>query len=381
MSPKISIVIPIYNSASHLQHCLDSVANQTFTDIQVICVDRSSTDGSRNILEEYAAKDPRFQIVECEDTPGGGPGQTRNAGFPYVCGKYTYFVDSDDWIDPTLCEKAYYRLEQTQCDLVLFFRSEVCEPAMQHRLQNPLEDYQWSFASSEPSRYFGFQVMPWLRMIRTSFLQKINFRFPEAMISEDTFFHWVLLAHEPKTELIPETLYHHYLRSASITGQRGEYVARLSYVFGLIKEYYLLHDKYEKFREPFLCGKMNAFVWSHKTVKKPYRELAIRCFTETLDDDELQFLRESPLINSKVRKKILALIGRKTFRSRLCEMIRVCFNTAYRPIKMLSRKLLAILMRKQIVMFQNRIQELNGQIAARDKKIVVMQTQDNIPER
>ena len=119
VQPKITIIIPVYNVEKYLLQCLDSVVGQTLQDIQILCVDHSSTDGSLAILEEFAAKDSRIEIIHSKNT-GGGPGQARNAGLAHVKGRYIQFVDSDDWLDPTLCEKAYCRLEQSGADIMFF---------------------------------------------------------------------------------------------------------------------------------------------------------------------------------------------------------------------------------------------------------------------
>jgi len=86
MQPKVTIILPVYNVEPYLRQCLDSVVNQTMREIQVICVNDGSTDGSPTILEEYAAKDPRVEVYHQENQ---GAGSARNAAYPYVRGKYT----------------------------------------------------------------------------------------------------------------------------------------------------------------------------------------------------------------------------------------------------------------------------------------------------
>ena len=91
MSVMVSVVIPVYNIEQHLRQCLDSVAAQTLKDIEVICVDDGSTDGSANILKEYAEKDARFQIIRQKNA---GPGAARNRGMEQATGKYLIFLQS-----------------------------------------------------------------------------------------------------------------------------------------------------------------------------------------------------------------------------------------------------------------------------------------------
>ena len=85
--PQVSVVIPVYNIEAHLRQCLDSVAGQTLSDLEVICVDDGSTDTSPAILEEYAQKDPRFQVVR---QANAGPGAARNRGMERSLGPVSH---------------------------------------------------------------------------------------------------------------------------------------------------------------------------------------------------------------------------------------------------------------------------------------------------
>lgn len=95
MSPRFSIIIPVYNVAPYLRECLDSVLSQTFTDWEAVCVDDGSVDGSGDILDEYAAKDLRFRTVHQQNS---GVSSARNMALNFALGEYLCFVDGDDWI-------------------------------------------------------------------------------------------------------------------------------------------------------------------------------------------------------------------------------------------------------------------------------------------
>lgn len=94
--PFFSIVIPVYNVAPYLRECLDSVLSQSFADWEAICVDDGSTDGSGNILDEYALSDIRIQVVHKE--VNGGVGEARNAALNICAGAWVFFLDADDLI-------------------------------------------------------------------------------------------------------------------------------------------------------------------------------------------------------------------------------------------------------------------------------------------
>ena len=92
---KISIVIPVYNVELYLRRCLDSVCNQTFKNLEIICVNDGSTDTSALILEEYAKKDNRIKVIHQKNQ---GLSVARNVGMREVTGQYCAFLDSDDFI-------------------------------------------------------------------------------------------------------------------------------------------------------------------------------------------------------------------------------------------------------------------------------------------
>ncbi len=110
----ISIIVPVYNAEKFLPQCLDSLVNQTYKEIEVICVNDGSTDGSLSILEQYAAKDTRVKVISQENQ---GPSEARNNGISKAEGEWMMFVDSDDWLEMDCCEQV---MAQNDCDLVFF---------------------------------------------------------------------------------------------------------------------------------------------------------------------------------------------------------------------------------------------------------------------
>jgi len=385
-APKISIIIPIYNTAPYLRKCLDSVVGQTLQEIQIICVDRSSTDGSRQIIEEYAARDERIQIVECENTPGGGPGQTRNVGLPHVRGKYLYFIDSDDWIDPKLCEKAYYRLESTGADIVFFhFDQEVYGRKRDIRQSPPLDYCRWSVLSSQTADDFiDFACAPWTRVVRTTFFQSIGVRFPEEKLPDDLYVHRVLLVNEPRVELIPEKLYCWRLHEKSVSGRMGELMAKDCLACSLIKNYLLNIGKYEQYRDLLLVRKFTVFLKYYPSLRKDVQPDAIRWLRESLDDEEMDFLRNDERVKPHVRDSILYLLGNKSLRWRVewnrfnqCVLRPIIVKPIERIVKSLTLRQKNVMRQKNVISLELRIHELSEQLAQRDQTIVHLRNQQN----
>ena len=114
---KVSIIIPVYNPGELLNKCLDSASNQTLRDIEIICIDDESSDGSLDILNKYAENDYRFKVLTQSNS---GAGIARNKGLEYAIGEYIVFLDSDDYIELDMCEFLYNHAKNLDSDLVLF---------------------------------------------------------------------------------------------------------------------------------------------------------------------------------------------------------------------------------------------------------------------
>ena len=102
--PKISVLIPVYNVEKYLERCLKSVCNQSFKDIEIICINDGSTDSSLSILEEYAKNDSRIKII---DKSNSGYGISMNIGLDNATGDYVGIIESDDFADLGMFETLY----------------------------------------------------------------------------------------------------------------------------------------------------------------------------------------------------------------------------------------------------------------------------------
>ena len=114
--PKISVIIPVYNVEQYLPRCLDSIIGQTFSDLEIVCVNDGSPDNSDKILLEYAKKDPRIKIITQEN---GGLSAARNTGLKNISGEYVSFIDSDDWIDSDYYEQLLKLVEENDADIAM----------------------------------------------------------------------------------------------------------------------------------------------------------------------------------------------------------------------------------------------------------------------
>lgn len=112
---KISVLVPIFNVEKYLEECLDSIISQTFTDLEIICINDGSTDNSLAIIKRYAKKDPRIVIINKKNS---GYGDSMNRGLAKATGEYIGIVESDDWIEPTMFAELYSSAAENDADVV-----------------------------------------------------------------------------------------------------------------------------------------------------------------------------------------------------------------------------------------------------------------------
>ena len=210
--PKVSIIIPVYNVEKYLRQCLDSVVNQTLKDIEIICVDDGSTDSSPAILAEYAAKDQRVKVLTREKSNAGA---ARNAGMAVATGEYLGFVDSDDWCEATLFEKAYVRAVETVADLV-FWRYHPYDVRIERdgvanvfpaRLAGPVDGFDVKELGDD--LFSTFNPAPWNRLVRMTFVRGQRLSFQEIDRSNDVCFGCLALATAKRIAVVDEPLYHY----------------------------------------------------------------------------------------------------------------------------------------------------------------------------
>lgn len=214
---KFSVVIPVFNVEAYLRDCLDSVLGQTYDDWQAICINDGSTDGSADILNEYAAHERRMKVIT---QPNGGLSAARNAGIKAAEGEYVLFLDSDDWLEKNALEALSANLEDE--DMLCFsgrrfFESErAYHDADQLKAQTYLSGMDYYNENALLARDFAF-VCVVLRIYKREFLSRHNLRFKEGIFHEDNLFTPLACYYAEKVKVINECLYDYRVRSNSIT--------------------------------------------------------------------------------------------------------------------------------------------------------------------
>ena len=180
--PKISVLVPIYNTEKYLKKCLDSIAGQTLKDIEVICVNDGSTDNSLAVAEEFAEKDPRFKVINKENT---GYGNTMNIALEKASGEYIGIVESDDFAASDMFEYLYSLSRSGTIDLVkgnfYDYYEDYNKPprAYENKERNMIPDSMVPFILSENAQIQFGHPSVWSAVYRRKFINDNNIRFKE----------------------------------------------------------------------------------------------------------------------------------------------------------------------------------------------------------
>ena len=237
-TPKVSIIVPIYNVEPYIRQCMDSLVNQTYQNIEIICVDDGSSDASGEIIDQYARADCRVLPIHTQNL---GVASARNIAFSRASGKYVVFVDGDDWLDTAACKTAVQQAETQYSDLVMW---PYVREFPNHSSPKAIFSEQINFGETECRELqrrmigpFGAELAHpenadalctvWGKLYRRDIIAQNDIRFTDLQrigTYEDGLFNLYYLAHVKCAVYIPDYL-SHYRKN---TGMTSKYRSQLS---------------------------------------------------------------------------------------------------------------------------------------------------------
>ncbi|MGN0493212.1 MAG: glycosyltransferase family 2 protein [Acutalibacteraceae bacterium] len=214
---KVSVIMPVYGVEDYVGKAIESIKNQTLTDWEFFCVDDGTKDRSGEICDEYAAKDPRIIVIHKEN--GGAP-SARNVAIDKAKGKYMYFMDSDDWAEPTMLEDMYNLAERDSAQLVVagfyidtyysdtekYSQQQFCESAVYKNSREFRENAHKLFDKN-------LLYTPWNKLYLSSYILENKLYFPETFWDDFPFNLSVVRDVERVT--VTSERYYHFIRKRS----------------------------------------------------------------------------------------------------------------------------------------------------------------------
>lgn len=228
---EISVIVPIYNIAEYLSQCIESIIQQSFSNLEIILVDDGSTDGCYEICEDYKKKDSRIVVVHKEN---GGLVSARKVGMRTARGKYVAYVDGDDWIEPDMYEHMYRKLIEENADVVMCGRYEdtgdSCKKVF-HGIPEGRYGKEELIRFVYPrmivgSAFFEWEVFPglWDKLFRKECIEQFQYTVDEKItMGEDAACTYPCLLNVNTIYVLNECLYHYRQTTSSMVKKVQDY--------------------------------------------------------------------------------------------------------------------------------------------------------------
>ncbi len=268
---KISVIIPVYNTADYLPRCIESVRNQTYRDIEIILVDDGSTDDSRKICEDYARKDSRIVLIRQENR---GNTAARKAGLDAGTGEYVMFVDSDDWIGCSLVSLLYEQAKMHRADLVVSNVLKIRVGGREEKRDNLIAAGVYTNPGDAVKKLFfdyedeacKYGILPYLfaKLYRKDLvarsLEKIDDRI---QYDEDRALVWTCLMQDIRAAFTDCREYYYCQRAEGLVQARDElYLAKINYFYCYMRRLFAQEEILRKQLERYVLWNVQiAFQW------------------------------------------------------------------------------------------------------------------------
>lgn len=248
---KISVIVPCFNVEEYLEECLDSIVNQTFKDIEIICVNDGSTDNTLEILNSYAERDNRFKIISQTNQ---GLSMARNIGLDNVTGEYVAFIDSDDFFDLNAFEEILEITEEKELDFLMFKLINFDEDTYEKSefgyfemdfVKEIVGDRVFSFEDIGERFYYMSVTAPG-KLFRHDLIRDL--RFPQDLIFEDNPFFVEVMFNSKRIYFYDKHLYYRRIRSTSITQSSTDKFYHTIEIFNMINDITKRYGYFDRFQ-------------------------------------------------------------------------------------------------------------------------------------
>ncbi len=229
----VSIIVPVYNVEKYVSKCLESLINQTYENIEIICVNDGSKDSSLEIINKYALKDNRIIVYTKEN---GGLSDARNYGLTKAKGDFILFIDSDDFVDLTLIDKCVNKVKEDKSELVVFDMKYIYDDRQEYASGG---EFTCSSFSKDRNIIF-INNSACNKFIKRELMEGVSF--PKGLYYEDLATIPILLSKAKKISKIDEALYFYVQRDASIAHTISDKIFDIYKAIDLISKYYSNHE-------------------------------------------------------------------------------------------------------------------------------------------
>lgn len=312
---KVSVIVPVFNSADYLEKSLRSIMDQTLKDIEIICVNDGSTDKSPEILGSCAKADPRVRVIDQEN---GGAGKARNTGLDAASGEYLAFLDADDLYEPDYLEKAYAAASAGNADMTVVLSDEFDTISKKYS-RVPWAVVEYAIPPYRPMNFrtFTFNVFEvfvgwaWDKLFRRDFILEKGLRFQEIRSSNDMYFTYMAEILALRIEVVNEVLVHHRKNdSGSVSNTRERSWDCFHTALCALKEGLIAHDRYRELEKDFINYALHFSLWHLDSIKGEKQEALFNALkTQWLAEFDIIGKPEAYFYNKSEYNKLKKIIS------------------------------------------------------------------------
>lgn len=309
--PKVSVIIPVYNVKEYLEECLNSVINQTLKDIEILCVDDGSTDGSFDILLKYIKKDSRIKVLRQKNQ---GAGVARNQALKIANGDYLAFLDGDDFYNLDYIEKMYKKSDSTKADIA------ICSANRFNTCTCKFEEMPWALNIKylpEDKFVFNYKDMPnyifnfaqnwnWNKLYRRSFIKKNKIKFQPLYRTNDLLFTCMALVKADKIITVQEPLVN-YRIGMKTNSQSTNHLHPYDFykAFSELRKLLIKSGIYKECRQSYRNHALSGLVYNISSIKddKIKKKVASYLYSYCLKNIDLTNVYDMEVYNSQQLKE------------------------------------------------------------------------------
>lgn len=306
MSSKVSIIVPVYNCEKLVNHSLERLTNQTLKDIEIICVNDGSTDGSLEVLEVWAKKDKRIKIVSQKN---GGLSSARNTGIRNASSPYLMFCDADDEFDYKMCEIMVEIVEREEVDIV------ACGTKVEYKAHSEIADsdrnyyrinfFGRNYIDEEITARTDVSVCD--KLFKAEIIKKYKINFPDKLNNEDYYFYNAYMSVAKTIFFVNQKFYTYIRHDDSIMSEnfdKHSYSPDHLLVAKELFNFYREHGFIKKHTDFFWNQFSESYWFSYEHSARKYRGKIHKIAKDFI----LKNIEKYPISNPKVKKKIYMIL-------------------------------------------------------------------------
>lgn len=285
--PLITIALSVYNVEPYLRQSLDTIINQTYRNLEILCIDDCSTDNTYNILLEYQKKDNRINVIKLPRNQGLS--DSRNKAIQIAKGEYILMLDGDDLFAIDMVEKAYKKIHETGADIVMWdycvFYNENDLPKL---IQKPSDLI--GFDESNKVALLQRPAFTWVKLVSTHALREYGIKFPHGLTKQDIPVWWYIVTKFEKIAILPERLSYYRQNPFNTTSRKDKSVYSLAYVMDITGEYLKTCGLYDKYKNEYLRSRLGLLQGMYDYIMPELKTEAMNMIRNRIDLDAIKYI-------------------------------------------------------------------------------------------